>query len=93
LPAHALPQMIQISASLAGRLAGPEVISQVSRSRAKDASAPPAYGPEGPAKDLSCGAYEISGLRLAAAPSPSYGFPFERRVLPVAGTVVTSFAL
>jgi hypothetical protein len=31
LPAHALPQMIQISASLAGRLAGTEVIGPVSR--------------------------------------------------------------
>jgi hypothetical protein len=41
-----LPQMIQISASLAGRLAGPEVISQVSRNRAKDASTPPPYGRE-----------------------------------------------
>ena len=36
--------------------------------------------------------HEISGLRPAAAPLPSYGFPFERRVLPVAGTVVASFA-
>jgi hypothetical protein len=44
LPAHALPQMIQISASSAGRLAGTEVIGPVSRSRAIDASTLPTYG-------------------------------------------------
>src|ERR1700733_866596 len=36
--------------------------------------------------------HETSGLGPVAAPSPSYGLPFERRVLPVGGTVVASFA-